>query len=367
MPPDPARIVAPGGVVGIIGGGQLGRMTALAAARLGYRCHIFCPEADSPAALVSAAATIASYDDEDSLSAFASGIDVVTFEFENIPASSVRLLAEKTVVRPGWRALETSQDRTVEKRFLNDCGIPTAPWRAVSSLDDLNEALALIGRPAFLKTARFGYDGKGQVRIDSGDDAAASFDVIKRAPAILEGAIDYGCEISVIAARSVSGQIACFDATWNRHKNSILNVSRAPAPIPAALEKKAHEMAKKIAETLDIVGLLALELFVTKDGNLLANEIAPRPHNSGHWTMDAGGVDQFEQFVRAVAGLPLAPPTRLLNVEMTNLIGDDVNEWPEILQEAGARLHLYGKSDTRPGRKMGHVNRVFPLSNDFER
>ena len=362
MPADPKKTVAPGGVIGVIGGGQLGRMTALAAAQLGYRCHIFCPETDSPAAQVSAAATIAAYEDEAALAAFAGAVDVVTFEFENIPAASVRLLCERTTVRPGWRALEISQDRRLEKSFLNGIGIATAPWRTAESDAELAAAIAAIGLPGLLKTARFGYDGKGQIMIRTQADAAAARAALGGAPAVFEGLVDFEREISVVLARGVDGRIASFDAVENRHRHNILDVTAAPAPIPAALAREAQLMAGRIAQELDIVGLLAVEMFVTRDHRLLVNEIAPRPHNSGHWTMDACAASQFEQFVRAVAGLPLGSPERLFDATMTNLIGDDVDQWPDLLRDPGVRLHLYGKAEARPGRKMGHVNRLFPRS-----
>lgn len=363
MPPD-RRPLAPGSTIGIVGGGQLGRMAALAAARLGYCCHIFCPEADAPASQVSARTTLAPYEDEAALAAFAAAVDVVTFEFENIPAGSVRILSERTLVRPHWRALEVSQDRAVEKTFLNDIGIDTAPWRPVTTLQDLEAALGALGLPALLKTARLGYDGKGQVWIRDAKDAPKAFDAIGRVPAVLEGKVDFVRELSVVLARGADGAVACFDVVENRHKNNILDVTLAPAAISPARAEAARDMAARTAAALDLVGLLALELFETGDGRLLANEIAPRPHNSGHWTMDACATDQFEQFVRAVAGLPLGDPKRHSDATMTNLIGEDVLRWHEILGERGAHLHLYGKAEARPGRKMGHVNRTLPRSGE---
>ena len=362
MSADPHRIVPPGGTIGIIGGGQLGRMTALAAARLGYRCHIFCPEADSPAAQVSAAQTVAAYDDREALAHFASAVDVVTFEFENIPAESVRILADRVPVRPNWRVLETAQDRVVEKTFFNSIGIATAPWRDVPERAALDSAVTALGRPCVLKTTRFGYDGKGQTRIDPNTNLDDAWAAIGGAPAVLEGFVVFEREVSVIAARGLDGSIACFDVVENRHKHHILDVTIAPAPVSAALASAAAEIGRRAAESLDLVGLLAVEMFVTQDGRLLVNEMAPRPHNSGHWTMDACVTDQFEQFVRAVCGLPLGKPDRHSDAVMTNLIGDDVEQIPALLQEPGARLHLYGKAEARPGRKMGHVNRTSPRS-----
>ncbi len=350
--------IAPGGSIGIFGGGQLGRMTALAAARLGYRCHVFCPEADSPAVQVSAAATIAGYDDEKALDAFSTSIDVATFEFENVPCEAVARVAAKVPVRPGWDALRTSQDRAVEKRFLNSIGLETAPWTEVRSAADLRRAPC----PGILKTARLGYDGKGQVRLGRDFDADAVWRAFGAERGVAEALVDFSAEVSAIAARGADGSIAVFDVAQNDHREGILRRSLVPAPVPSAIAVEAQALAARAAEALDIVGLLAVEFFVTRSGRLLANEIAPRPHNSGHWTQDACGTDQFEQFVRAVAGLPLGDPARLSDAEMVNLLGDDVLAWAELAAEPGARLHLYGKRDVRPGRKMGHVNRLLPKS-----
>ncbi len=359
--------VPPGGTIGIIGGGQLGRMAALAAARLGYRTHIYCPEPDSPAAQVAAARTVATYDDAASLTAFAAQVDVVTFEFENIPADSVRLLSALVPVRPSWRVLEVAQDRIGEKQFFNDNGIGTAPWRPVTDAKALVEALDAIGRPAILKTTRFGYDGKGQVRIGPDTDPATAWAEIAGAapaadyvPAVLEGFVDFAGEASVIVARALDGSMAVFDPVWNVHTNHILDTSTVPAPLTPAQIEEAMAMARRVADSLDLVGILAVEMFLTRDGRLLANEMAPRPHNSGHWTIDACVTDQFEQFVRAVCGLPLGSPERHSDAVMTNLIGDDVAGWLDILRDPGAKLHLYGKAEARPGRKMGHVTRLAP-------
>ena len=348
--------IAPGSTIGIFGGGQLGRMTALAAARLGYRCHIFCPEADNPAAEVSAAATVAGYDDAAALDAFAASIDVATFEFENVPYEAVARVAAQVPVRPGWEALKTSQDRAVEKRFLGGIGLATAPWMEVRSAADLRRAPC----PGILKTARLGYDGKGQFRLDEGFDAAAVWDAFGAGRGVAEALVDFSAEVSAIAARGADGSVAVFDVGRNDHEGGILRQTTVPAPVPASLAAEAQTLAARAAEALDLVGLLAVEFFVTREGRLLANEIAPRPHNSGHWTQDACGADQFEQFVRAVAGLPLADPARLSDARMVNLLGEDVRSWPGLLAEPGARLHLYGKREVRPGRKMGHVNRLSP-------
>ncbi len=350
--------IAPGGVIGIFGGGQLGRMTALAAARLGYRCHIYCPEADSPAAEVSAAATIAEYDDPAALDAFAASIDVATFEFENVPHEAVARIAARTPVRPGWEALRTSQDRAVEKRFLNGIGLETPSWIEVGSAADLRQAPC----PGILKTARLGYDGKGQFRLDEGFDAEAVWAAFGAERGVAEALVDFSAEVSAIAARGTGGSLAVFDVARNDHRDGILRQTTVPAPVPSSLAAEAQALAARAAEALDLVGLLAVEFFVTRDGRLLANEIAPRPHNSGHWTQDACGADQFEQFVRAVAGLPLADPARHSDARMVNLLGDDIHSWPDLLAEPSTRLHLYGKRNVRPGRKMGHVTRLSPKS-----
>ena len=347
-------MIAPGGVIGILGGGQLGRMTALAAARLGYRCHIFCPEADSPAAEVAAAATVADYADTGALDAFAAAIDVATFEFENVPHETVARLAAAKPVRPSWEALRVSQDRALEKRFLAGVGIETAPWIEARSAADLRAA----PRPGVLKTARLGYDGKGQHRYGADADPEALWAAFGAERGVAEALIDFRLEVSAIVARGADGGVAAFDVVENRHEGGILRRTVAPAPIPEALATEAQALARRAAEALRLIGLLAVEFFVTREGRLLANEIAPRPHNSGHWTQDACRTDQFEQFVRAVAGLPLGDPARRADAEMVNLIGREVEAWPELMAEAGAHLHLYGKREIRPGRKMGHVNRI---------
>lgn len=351
----------PGSVIGILGGGQLGRMTALAAARLGYRCHIFAPEADGPAAQVSDAKTVAEYDDEAALIRFAEAIDVATFEFENVPVASVEKLMESVPVRPGAKALAAAQDRLVEKNFLRGIDIPTVPFLEANDPDALAEAVGTLGAPAVLKTARLGYDGKGQVLITADTDIADAYRSMGARRGVLEKWIDFEMEISVIVARHADGTTACFDATENQHKNHILDTSIAPARISEGLAENARSIAQRIAEALDLVGLLAVEMFVTRDGRLLVNEIAPRPHNSGHWTQNGCATSQFEQFVRAICGQPLGSTERRADTVMTNMIGDTVNGWPAVLREANAHLHLYGKSEARDGRKMGHVNRVYPL------
>lgn len=353
-----SKPLPPGSTIGIIGGGQLGRMSALAAARLGYRVHVFTPETDSPAEQVAAQATVAAYDDLAALEVFAGSVDVITFEFENIPAPSLRLLDSLAPVRPSWHVLEIAQDRISEKRFFNGIGIATAPWAEISSLDDLRQAAERIGRPAVLKTTRLGYDGKGQVKITAKTDLDQAWSSLGGAVGVLEGFIDFSGEISVIVARGLDGQTVAFEPAWNVHANHILDTTTVPAPISPPLADRATQVALKAAQALDLVGLLAVEMFVTKCGDVLVNEMAPRPHNSGHWTMDACVTDQFEQFIRAVCGLPLGIPDRHSDAVMTNLIGKDVDNWLALLREPGAKLHLYGKAEARSGRKMGHVTRL---------
>jgi 5-(carboxyamino)imidazole ribonucleotide synthase len=353
--------LAPNGTIGIVGGGQLGRMTALAAARLGYRCHILSEEAESPAGLVAAVETVGSFEDESVLAGFAAAVDVATFEFENVPAATAEFLATRLPLRPGPKSLEIAQDRLKEKAFINSIGIGTAPFRAVRERAELDTAVAALGRPAVLKTVRLGYDGKGQVKIEAATDLDAAWSEMGRCDGILEGFVDFEREISVIVARGLDGKMAAYDAVENRHVNHILDTTIAPAPISEVLAAKAQGIARHVAEALDLVGLLAVEMFVTGDGKVLVNEIAPRPHNSGHWTMDACATSQFEQFVRAICGLPLGDAARHSDAVMKNLIGDAADEWLRILADPGAKLHLYGKREARPGRKMGHVNRLYPL------
>jgi 5-(carboxyamino)imidazole ribonucleotide synthase len=356
-----AKQLAPGATIGIIGNGQLGRMTALAAARLGFTCHVFGPGSDSPAEQVSFKATIADYDDQEALVAFAESCDVVTFEFENIPHESVQLLEQHVEVRPGWNCLHLSQDRLIEKTFINDCGIQTAPFKQVDSLSDLEQAVEELGRPSILKTTRLGYDGKGQAVIRPETDLAEAYNSMNGAASVLEGFVDFQREISVIIARSPSGEWTAFEPAENVHVNGILDTSSVPANIPSELVEKAVAIAVKLAEEMNMVGLLAVEMFHTKDDQLIVNEMAPRPHNSGHWTQDACYTDQFEQFVRAVCGLPLGSVERRCDLIMKNLIGYDVDQWPEYVTTPNAKLHLYGKASTREGRKMGHVNFIHEL------
>jgi len=351
-----------GGTIGIIGGGQLGRMAAIAAARLGYRTHVYCPESDAPASHVAAKTTVAAYDDLDRLSEFARSVDVVTFEFENIPVASIHHLSDLVAVRPSAKVLETAQDRIYEKQFFNDLGIATAPWREVLSADDLREAVDAIGRPSVLKTARMGYDGKGQIKIVDGTDLDRAWADLKTDKAVLEGFIPFVGELSVIIARAPNGDSQCFDPVWNVHTNHILDTSTVPAPISPAQALQAVEIVTRAATALDLAGLLAVEMFLEPSGGLLVNEMAPRPHNSGHWTIDACVTDQFEQFIRAVCGLPLGNPARHCNAVMTNLIGSDIDRWRDYLKDPNTKLHLYGKTEARDGRKMGHVTQVTPLA-----
>ncbi|WP_041794443.1 5-(carboxyamino)imidazole ribonucleotide synthase [Pararhodospirillum photometricum] len=349
-------MIGPGGWIGILGGGQLGRMTALAAARLGLRCHIYTPEAEGPAGQVASRVTVAPYEDLDALARWADSVDVITFEFENVPAASLASLAGRRPLRPGPRALEIAQDRISEKSFFADLGIPTAPWVPVHGADDLRHGLAHLGGPALLKTARLGYDGKGQLRLDPTSDPEDAWRSLGQVPAVLEGLVSFSREVSVIVARGLDGAVACFDPTENVHRNGILHTSTVPAALSEDEAEAACRVAIRAAQALDLVGLLAVEMFLTMDGQIIANEMAPRPHNSGHWTMDACHTDQFEQLVRAVCGLPLGDPGRFRPLRMLNLIGDDVLDWVSHLARPGARLHLYGKHESRPGRKMGHVN-----------
>jgi 5-(carboxyamino)imidazole ribonucleotide synthase len=353
-------MIEPGATIGILGGGQLGRMTALAAAALGYRTHVFCPEPDSPGKQVTPHATTAAYDDRAALQRFAETVDVVTFEFENVPADTAEILAALKPVRPAPAILRIAQDRLREKDFLRSIAVPTAAYRAVTGVTALRDALNDIGPKAVLKTVRGGYDGKGQAMLDRGSDLVAAWGAIAADTAILEGFVDFACEISVIIARGLGGTTACYVPVENRHRHHILDTTTAPAAIAPALAHRAEEIARTIAERLELVGLLAVEMFVTRGGEVLVNELAPRPHNSGHWTIDACRTSQFEQLVRAICDLPLGSPERHSNAVMTNLIGDDVDTWRDALAEPGMKLHLYGKRHARPGRKMGHVTRLLP-------
>lgn len=358
------RIIAPGSTIGIIGGGQLGQMAALAAAVLGYKTHIYSPDSNAPARNVVNQFTLASYDNKSQLKTFAESVDVVTFEFENIPAESAQFIEAIVPVRPRWKVLEISQNRIREKTFLNEvASVPTAQFAPVRTLEDLKTAWKAFGtEKAILKTTELGYDGKGQWRISAETDLAALWQEAEVKEAILEAFVPFKAEVSAIIARNLAGEVAVYSPAENVHKNGILDTSRVPARLPQAILDEAVEAAKRIAEKLELIGLLAVEFFVTQDGKLLANEIAPRPHNSGHWTMDGAVTSQFEQFIRAVCGLPLGSTVMHSAVEMKNLIGKDVNDWETIAKNPLAKLHLYGKREAREGRKMGHVNYVTPLA-----
>ncbi|MGR1581849.1 5-(carboxyamino)imidazole ribonucleotide synthase [Thalassobius sp. S69A] len=346
-----------GATIGILGGGQLGRMLSVAAARLGLKTHIFEPGANPPAADVAHTVTTAAYEDEAALRAFAATVDVITYEFENIPTSALDILESLKPIRPNRRALAVSQDRLTEKAFLTELGLQTAPFAAVDDDIDLAEAIAEIGTPAILKTRRFGYDGKGQSRLKSADDAEKALADMAGAPAILEGFVNFTHEVSVIGTRAADGQVSCFDPGENVHRDGILHTTTVPANLTGSQKMDAVLLTGKILNALKYVGTMGVELFVTPRG-LIVNEIAPRVHNSGHWTQNGCAIDQFEQHIRAVAGWPLGDGSRHSDVVMENLIGDDMDRVPEISAEPNAALHLYGKAETKPGRKMGHVNRI---------
>ncbi len=347
-------MLKPSSIIGILGGGQLGRMMAIAAAELGYSVHIYCPEIDSPASEVAKFTTIGAYDDVAALTKFASSVDVVTYEFENIPAAPVEAIAKIVSVFPSPKILAISQHRVLEKQAINSLGIATAPFVPVSSYDDLVGAAQKLGLPAVLKTATMGYDGKGQVILRGLDDLRTS-GLEFSSPLILEGFVNFKMEISVVVARDAAGNVACYCPVQNIHKNHILAETIAPAAISEKLAAEAEKIATKLANGLDLVGLMAVEMFVSSDDKIIVNELAPRPHNSGHWTLDACVTSQFEQAIRAVCGLPLGNAARMCDARMVNLIGDDVNEWQKYAATANAKLHIYGKKETKSGRKMGHV------------
>ena len=346
-----------GSTIGIIGGGQLGRMLSVAASRLGFRCHIFEPGANPPAGQVADQVTTATYDDEAALRAFGQSVDVITYEFENIPTAALDLLQDLAPIHPGREALRVSQDRLTEKTFLQDLGLRTAPFADITDAASLEAALDQIGTPSILKTRRFGYDGKGQARIMSPDDAMQALADMQGAPSILEGFVDFSHEASVITARSLDGAVAAFDPGENVHRDGILRTTTVPARLSTSQRTDAVLLAAKIANALNYVGVMGVELFVTQ-GGLIVNEIAPRVHNSGHWTQNGCAVDQFEQHIRAVTGWPLGDGKRHVDVVMENLIGDDMDRVPELAKTPDCALHLYGKADTKPGRKMGHVNHI---------
>ena len=351
-------MLEPSSTIGILGGGQLGRMLALAAARLGLKCHVFAPSPDAPAFDVVHRVTIADYTDTAALDRFAADVDVFTYEFENVPAATATFLSARRPVLPDPQVLATTQDRLTEKTFVSQLGIRTARFAKIDSPADLAGALAAVGRPAVLKTRRFGYDGKGQVIIRNGNDMDAAWREIGGQPAILEAFVPFEREVSVVAARARDASVECFDVTENEHRDQILKVSRVPANVPKAIAGEARRIAETIADAFNYVGVLAVEMFVLREGALLVNEIAPRVHNSGHWTIDGATVSQFEQHIRAVVGWPLAHPQRRGRIEMINLIGAEVEDYAKWLTVPGASVHLYGKSAVRAGRKMGHVTRV---------
>lgn len=356
--------LAPGSVIGILGGGQLGRMLALAAVQLGYKVHILDPDPSAPAAQVANTHVIASYADSDAIAAFARDCAVVTYEFENVPVEAAQLVASIAPVRPGPKALQAAQDRIVEKTFLNQAGIATAPFRAVESDTAIASALAELGGSGVLKTRRMGYDGKGQrvFRNAAAKDCEGAFAALGTVPLILEGFVPFVREVSVIAARSLGGGFAAYDVAENVHRNGILHTSTVPAAVSAKTAEAAREAAKRILEALDYVGVIGIEFFVMENGDLIANEIAPRVHNSGHWTEAACAISQFEQHIRAVADLPLGDTGRHSDCVMENLIGDDIARIPALCAEAGTVVHHYGKVEARPGRKMGHFTRLLPLT-----
>ncbi|WP_299958234.1 5-(carboxyamino)imidazole ribonucleotide synthase [uncultured Roseobacter sp.] len=346
-----------GATIGILGGGQLGRMLSVAAARLGFRTHVFEPGAEPPAGQVCHQLTTAAYDDAAALQRFARGVDVVTYEFENIPTAALDILEALKPIRPGREALRISQDRLTEKTFLQDLGLNVAPFADVADAEALRAAVSKIGAPSILKTRRFGYDGKGQARLKAAEDMETAWADMADQPAILEGFVDFTHEVSVIAARSPQGDVACYDPGENVHRDGILHTTTVPARLSASHRTDAVLIAAKILNALDYVGVLGVELFVTGQG-LIVNEIAPRVHNSGHWTQNGCVVDQFEQHIRAIAGWPLGDGTRYADMVMENLIGDDMDRVAAYSRQADTALHLYGKAETKPGRKMGHVNRV---------
>jgi 5-(carboxyamino)imidazole ribonucleotide synthase len=359
---DNSSALPPGATIGILGGGQLGRMLALDAARLGFKIHIYCPDT-GPAFDVAAAHTQAAYEDEQALIRFAAEVDLVTYEFENVPARTAEILAQAKPLYPDVRALATTQDRLAEKTFLRGRRIAIADFADVNKVADLEAALVQIGRPAVLKTRRFGYDGKGQTMIREDTDLEAAFAAIGGQPAVLEAFVPFDREVSVVAARGRNGEFAAYDVTENRHENHILRTSTVPSALSAETSADAFAMAKNIADALDYVGVIGVEMFVVQEGGrerILVNELAPRVHNSGHWTQDGAETSQFEQHIRAIAGWPLGSARRLGRAEMTNLLGDEAHAWQGLAATPGVHIHLYGKGTARPGRKMGHVNRVTP-------
>jgi 5-(carboxyamino)imidazole ribonucleotide synthase len=360
MPNPDAQPILPGATLGVFGSGQLGRMFAMAAARLGYRVHIFAPEHDPPAADVALRQTQASFDDHDAVAAFAKSVDAITFEFENIPVAAAKVASQFAPVRPGGNVLHTTQDRLREKTFLQRAGIPVTPFAEATTESQFHEAFVALGLPAVLKTAAWGYDGKGQSLVRTMEDYRAAWQSLGGAPAILEGFVDFQGELSMLAARSATGETAFCGPLANDHAHHILDVTTFPRPELARYAAQARDIARAVLRELDVVGLICIEFFLTRDGRLLVNEIAPRPHNSGHLTIDACACSQFEQQVRAVCGLPLGSfEMTVPAAAMANLLGDvwqaGEPRWERVLSDPRLRLHLYGKTDARPGRKMGHL------------
>lgn len=364
--------ILPGGTLGVLGAGQLGRMFAAAAIRMGYRVHLFAPDAEgAPAAAHAQHVVSAGWDDEAALASFARGVDAVTLEFENVPTAALERVARHAPVRPGARALHVAQNRGREKAFLERLGVPLAAWSRVETVEEAAEASVRLGGPGLLKTAGFGYDGKGQAALDRPGDAVAAWRAVGGGPAVLEERIALQHEISVVAARDASGRIAAFPPTANRHVDGILDLSTTPVPLPTAVLREATEATEAVLGELELVGVACVEFFYGADGRLRVNEIAPRPHNSGHWTIEGAAVSQFEQQVRAVAGLPLGDPAPRGAAAMANLLGDAWTagepDWPAALRVKGASLHLYGKREARPGRKMGHLTAVAATTAEAER
>ena len=359
-----SRLINPGATIGVLGGGQLGRMFAMAARRLGYRVHTLAPEHDTPTGQIADVEVVASYDDVDRVREFARAVDVVTFEFENVPAAAAEAAEALAVVRPNGRALEVAQHRIREKRFLVSRGLPVAPYAEVRSESDLRDAVTKVGPPSVLKTAALGYDGKGQVAIFADTDPVAAWSSLGRRESVLEAFIDLEREISVIGARGVDGAMSFFEPFDNTHRHHILDVTVAPADIPATMAAEAVEITRSVLEGLDYIGILCLEFFVTRAGRLVVNELAPRPHNSGHLTFDACRTSQFEQQVRAICGFPLGATDLLQPAAMVNLLGDiwadGEPNWAAALAMPDVKLHLYGKVSARPGRKMGHITVLAP-------
>jgi 5-(carboxyamino)imidazole ribonucleotide synthase len=360
--------ILPGSTIGVLGGGQLGRMFAIAARRLGYRVHTLAPEHDTPTGQIADVEVNAPYDDLDAVAQFARGVEVVTFEFENVPAAAAAVAESHAIVRPNGRALAIAQHRLREKTFVAGLGVPVTPFAPIANEAELAAAVATVGCPAVLKTAVFGYDGKGQIFVAKPEDAAAAWDALGRRDAVLEGFIDLDREISVIGARGVAGEWSAFGPIENVHRRHILDVSTAPADVPPRLAAQALEVTRQVMEALEFIGVLCIEFFIARDGRLLVNELAPRPHNSGHLTIDACRTSQFEQQLRAICGLPLGSPALSQPAAMANLLGDlwepREPDWAAALSCPDVTLHLYGKTSARPGRKMGHLTALAPTTGE---